>query len=77
MLAVTLLREAYDEIKCHKRDREINSAKYSRMNADGTTSTVASADIQVSDVIVVEKNQRVPADLIMLRTSEKNGNELQ
>uniref|UniRef100_A0AAV2K0H0 P-type ATPase A domain-containing protein n=1 Tax=Knipowitschia caucasica TaxID=637954 RepID=A0AAV2K0H0_KNICA len=34
---------------------------------------VKSSDIQVGDLIIVEKNQRIPADLIFLRTSEKNG----
>ncbi|KAK2503850.1 hypothetical protein MC885_019439 [Smutsia gigantea] len=37
------------------------------------TVKVKSANIQVGDLIIVEKNQRVPADMIFLRTSEKNG----
>ncbi|KAG7233696.1 hypothetical protein INR49_006677 [Caranx melampygus] len=32
---------------------------------------VKSSDIQVGDLIIVEKNQRIPADMIFLRTSEK------
>uniref|UniRef100_UPI00295334CA probable phospholipid-transporting ATPase IIA n=1 Tax=Panthera onca TaxID=9690 RepID=UPI00295334CA len=37
------------------------------------TVKVKSSNIQVGDLIIVEKNQRVPADMIFLRTSEKNG----
>ncbi|XP_015780341.1 PREDICTED: probable phospholipid-transporting ATPase IIB, partial [Acropora digitifera] len=34
---------------------------------------VPSSAIKVSDLIIVEKDQRVPADMVFLRTSEKNG----
>ncbi|XP_035581867.1 uncharacterized protein LOC118356673 isoform X4 [Zalophus californianus] len=32
---------------------------------------VKSSDIQVGDLIIVEKNQRTPSDMVFLRTSEK------
>jgi len=73
VLTVTLLREAYDEIKCHNRDKEINFARYYKLQKDGSTVLIPSCKIQVSDVIILEKNQRVPADIVLLRTSEKNG----
>ncbi|XP_076411694.1 putative phospholipid-transporting ATPase IIB isoform X3 [Peromyscus maniculatus bairdii] len=34
---------------------------------------VKSSDIQVGDLIIVEKNQRIPSDMVFLRTSEKAG----
>ncbi|NXF84687.1 ATP9B ATPase, partial [Eubucco bourcierii] len=34
---------------------------------------VKSSDIQVGDLIIVEKNQRIPSDMVFLRTSEKTG----
>nr|XP_036863158.1 probable phospholipid-transporting ATPase IIA [Manis javanica] len=72
VLAVTIIREAVEEIRCYVRDKEVNSQVYSRLTARGTVK-VKSANIQVGDLIIVEKNQRVPADMIFLRTSEKNG----
>ncbi|ELK04298.1 Putative phospholipid-transporting ATPase IIA [Pteropus alecto] len=72
VLAVTIIREAVEEIRCYLRDKEVNSQVYSRLTARGTMK-VKSANIQVGDLIIVEKNQRVPADMIFLRTSEKNG----
>ncbi|XP_010218393.1 PREDICTED: probable phospholipid-transporting ATPase IIA, partial [Tinamus guttatus] len=54
------------------RDKEVNSQIYSKLTARGTVK-VKSSNIQVGDLIIVEKNQRVPADMIFLRTSEKNG----
>ncbi|XP_029773828.1 probable phospholipid-transporting ATPase IIA [Suricata suricatta] len=72
VLAVTIIREAVEEIRCYVRDREVNCQVYSRLTARGTVK-VKSSNIQVGDLIIVEKNQRVPADMIFLRTSEKNG----
>ncbi|XP_004858099.1 probable phospholipid-transporting ATPase IIA isoform X1 [Heterocephalus glaber] len=72
VLAVTVIREAVEEIRCYVRDKEVNSQVYSRLTARGTVK-VKSSSIQVGDLIIVEKNQRVPADVIFLRTSEKNG----
>uniref|UniRef100_A0A8D2LP39 Phospholipid-transporting ATPase n=1 Tax=Varanus komodoensis TaxID=61221 RepID=A0A8D2LP39_VARKO len=72
VLTVTIVREAVEEIRCYMRDKEVNSQIYSKLIARGTVK-VKSSNIQVGDLIIVEKNQRVPADMIFLRTSEKNG----
>lgn len=31
------------------------------------------SDIEVGDLIVIEKDRRVPADVVLLRTTEKSG----
>ncbi|MEE6506332.1 hypothetical protein FKM82_007632 [Ascaphus truei] len=75
VLAVTIIREAVEEIRCLVRDKEVNSQVYSKLTARGTMK-VRSSSIQVGDLVIVEKNQRIPADMIFLRTSEKNGKPL-
>ncbi|KAI9515623.1 ATP synthase subunit 9 [Dissostichus eleginoides] len=72
VLAITIMREAVEEIRCYLRDKEVNSQIYSKLSTRGTVK-VKSSGIQVGDLIIVEKNQRVPADMIFLRTSERNG----
>ncbi|XP_061903145.1 probable phospholipid-transporting ATPase IIB isoform X4 [Entelurus aequoreus] len=72
VLAVTMVREAVDEVRRHRRDKEMNSQLYSKLTLRGKIQ-VKSSDIQVGDLIIVEKNQRIPADMIFMRTSEKNG----
>ncbi|XP_076865948.1 putative phospholipid-transporting ATPase IIB isoform X2 [Brachyhypopomus gauderio] len=72
VLAVTMMREAVDEVRRYRRDKEMNSQLYSKLTARGKVQ-VKSSDIQVGDLIIVEKNQRVPADMVFLRTSEKTG----
>lgn len=78
---VTIGKEAYDDWKRNQRDREANSAKYLILDPsvsgvrDGVppTKAVPSSKLKVGDLVLVEKNQRVPADLILLRTSDSSG----
>lgn len=72
VLFVTLLKEAYDDIKRFLRDKKENAQKYKKITPNGVKS-VASSDIEIGDLILVEKNQRVPADMIFLRTTDKTG----
>ncbi|XP_028316949.1 putative phospholipid-transporting ATPase IIB isoform X4 [Gouania willdenowi] len=72
VMAVTMMREAVDEVRRFRRDKEMNSQLYSKLTMRGKIQ-VKSSDIQVGDLIIVEKNQRIPADMIFLRTSEKTG----
>ncbi|XP_058533137.1 probable phospholipid-transporting ATPase IIB isoform X1 [Ochotona princeps] len=72
VLAVTIMREAIDEFRRFQRDKEVNSQLYSKLTVRGKVQ-VQSSDIQVGDLIIVEKNQRIPSDMVFLRTSEKAG----
>uniref|UniRef100_A0A8C5FTK8 Phospholipid-transporting ATPase n=1 Tax=Gadus morhua TaxID=8049 RepID=A0A8C5FTK8_GADMO len=72
VLSVTMVREAVDEVRRFQRDKEMNGQLYEKLTVRGKVQ-VKSSDIQVGDMIIVEKNQRIPADMIFLRTSEKNG----
>ncbi|KAG5645131.1 hypothetical protein DXG03_006848 [Asterophora parasitica] len=86
VLFVTMGKEAYDDYKRNLRDREANSQKYlildpptddasalSREDAYLHTRSVPSSSLRVGDLIHLEKNQRVPADLVLLRTSDASG----
>lgn len=85
---MTLGKEAYDDYKRNLRDREANSQKYlileshdipsrshdtSSLLDSAITRAIPSSSIRVGDLIVLEKNQRVPADVVLLRTSDSSG----
>ncbi|OON23972.1 phospholipid-translocating P-type ATPase, flippase, partial [Opisthorchis viverrini] len=72
VLCVTLIREAIDDIRRFLRDREVNQTIYGKIMRHGQV-RVTSADIKVGDMISLEKNQRVPADMVLLWTSDRNG----
>ncbi|CAF0909288.1 unnamed protein product [Didymodactylos carnosus] len=72
VLCVTMIKEAIDDIKRAYRDKELNSQVYSLIR-NGKRQQVPSSDLKVSDVIVIQKNQRIPADVVLLQTSDKSG----
>lgn len=72
VLTVTITKEALDDYKRFKRDKEANSQIYQKITPTGLVAIPSSA-IAVGDFIQVEMNQRVPADLLLLRTTEKTG----
>ncbi|XP_063555393.1 probable phospholipid-transporting ATPase IIB isoform X6 [Gorilla gorilla gorilla] len=55
VLAVTMTREAIDEFRRFQRDKEVNSQLYSKLTVRGKVQ-VKSSDIQVGDLIIVEKD---------------------
>lgn len=73
VLGVTLIREMIDDLLRYKRDKAVNSQFYIKLTSINGMQAIPSAKIRVGDIIQVGKDQRVPADMIFLRTSEKNG----
>ncbi|KRT85253.1 hydrolase [Oryctes borbonicus] len=74
VLFVTICREAIDDLRRHKRDQEVNSQKCKRLiPTDANYEIVAASKLKVGDLIIVDKDERVPADLILLRTSDRSG----
>jgi phospholipid-translocating ATPase len=73
VISISMLREAYDDIKRMYRDRKLNSEIYTIIYENGQKKRILSSEIQVSDIIIIEKNQRVPADVVLLQTSDKSG----
>ncbi|KAI0987999.1 hypothetical protein GJ496_001725 [Pomphorhynchus laevis] len=65
VLVITLSREAYDDLKRRNRDREVNQQKY-KCWRNGKYEVIASEKLKVGDIVWVEKDQRVPADLVLL-----------
>lgn len=81
VLCVTMGKEAYDDYKRHLRDREANSQKYLILvpplshtpDSGPHTRSVPSSSLRLGDLVILEKNQRVPADMVLLRTSDPSG----
>uniref|UniRef100_A0A8C7YB77 Phospholipid-transporting ATPase n=1 Tax=Oryzias sinensis TaxID=183150 RepID=A0A8C7YB77_9TELE len=75
VLAVTMVREAVDEVRRCRRDKDMNSQLYSKLTVRGKIQ-VKSSDIQVGDLIIVEK---VTDDLLFfsgacfIRTDQLDG----
>ncbi|GIX66375.1 aminophospholipid-transporting P-type ATPase [Babesia caballi] len=72
VLFVSLLKEGCDDYKRYLRDREANSQTYEILTEDGIKE-IHAEKITVGSIVKLRKNQRVPADMILLRSSEANG----
>lgn len=73
VLAVTMTKEAYDDVQRWRTDIAINQESYERLLPDGSTQLVRAQDIEVGHLIRVHADQRIPADLVMLRTHDASG----
>lgn len=64
-----------------RRDREVNRQRYERIALESTiddyrpyaTERVPASELRVGDIVMLHKGQRVPADMILLRTNETMG----
>ena len=66
-------KEAYDDYIRYQRDTEANSQHYTTLDSSGNRKKVPSSALRVGDLVIINKNQRVPADCLLLRTSESSG----
>lgn len=70
VLAVTMLKEAMDDIQRRRRDNESNSELYAIINK---SQLVQSKNLKVGDLIKLHKGARIPADCVLLQSSEPSG----
>lgn len=84
VLTITMLKEAYDDMQRLRRDRELNLTKFERavLRSDAGKESnrrnsglqwISAKDIKVGMIIKVNHNQRLPADMLLLYTTEKSG----
>lgn len=77
VLTVTMLKEMGDDIARRRRDRDQNNELFEVLNRSSSLShemaLVASQELKVGDVVRLHKGKRIPADMILLQTSDKEG----
>ncbi|KAG9123612.1 putative aminophospholipid-translocase [Ceratobasidium sp. 392] len=85
VLAVTMGKEAWDDVLRNRRDREANAQRYLILEPDSSsppspstpgfppTRATPSSQLKVGDLVQLTQNQRVPADMLLLRTSDPSG----
>ncbi|XP_041110345.1 phospholipid-transporting ATPase IC-like [Polyodon spathula] len=71
VLGITAIKDLVDDIARHRMDNEINNRSCDVLQ-DGSFQTYKWKDIQVGDVVRLKKNDFIPADILLLSTSEPN-----
>ena len=73
VLSLTLLKDAYLDLRRHLSDRRLNSLVVSRWNhSSALFESTLWKDLRVGDLLLLS-NESVPADIIVLATSEVDG----
>lgn len=77
VLTVTMMKEAGDDITRRKRDSEQNNERYEVLNRLSSitqdVTTIQSKNLKVGDLVRLHKDRRIPADMILLQSSDANG----
>ena len=81
VVTVSMLKELYDDIHRRIQDKKTNSALITVLRIDPISGQIErfekkASDLEIGDIIHLKKNNRVPADLILLKTfNESNENQ--
>ncbi|KAG2453313.1 hypothetical protein HYH02_001537 [Chlamydomonas schloesseri] len=74
VLGVAMVKEAAEDYKRYKQDKEINNRAVEVLDPDtGQYVTKTWKDVRVGDIVVVTKDQQFPADLLFLTSETEEG----
>ncbi|MGH0183874.1 UNVERIFIED_CONTAM: hypothetical protein FKN15_013239 [Acipenser sinensis] len=71
VLGITAIKDLVDDIARHRMDNEINNRSCDVLQ-DGRFQSYKWKDVQVGDIVRLKKNDFIPADILLLSTSEPN-----
>ena len=74
VLAITMVKEVLEDTKRHRSDRDVNNRPATLLKADGVLDeSTAWKDLSVGSVVLIRDRGEIPADMIVLQTSEPGG----
>ena len=79
VVGVSMLKELIDDIHRRKQDKLLNNEEYkvhkkpTRVLTASFVEYVKSKDLKIGDVVELTENQRVPADMVVLKTFNDAG----
>jgi phospholipid-transporting ATPase len=74
VLAISMCKECAEDIKRHIADGQTNRRSVERIsNDEKVTETICWEDIKVGDLLFLHNNEEIPADMIILTSSDPLG----
>ncbi|EGO00863.1 hypothetical protein SERLA73DRAFT_167084 [Serpula lacrymans var. lacrymans S7.3] len=73
VLLASAFKEVQEDLKRHQSDSELNARKAKVLTTQNTFADKKWKDIQVGDIVRVESNEFIPADLVLISSSEPEG----
>lgn len=72
IVLITALKDLLEDLQRHRSDRDENERKVLKLGPEGSFKTIHWEELRVGDVIKIFQDEYFPADLIILRSSEKS-----
>ncbi|BFU18901.1 phospholipid-transporting P-type ATPase, putative [Entamoeba histolytica HM-1:IMSS-B] len=72
VVILAMAKDAYDDIRIRIRDKQTNSQPFTQL-IGGEPKEIQSKDIVVGNILKLKKDERVPADCLILRSTEESG----
>lgn len=73
VLLASAFKETQEDLKRHQSDKELNARRAKVLIADGSFESKKWKDIRVGDVVRIESNDFIPADVVLISSSEPEG----
>ena len=73
VLAVAAVKDAIEDYGRHRADKKANGAKVQAVRNGGKVVAVRSDQLEVGDIVKLERNSEVYADIVVLSTSLEDG----
>ncbi|KAJ4973240.1 hypothetical protein NE237_006414 [Protea cynaroides] len=73
VIGVSMAKEAVEDLRRRKQDREANNREVQVYREDRTFKKTAWKNLRVGDLVMVEKDEFFPADLLLLSSSHGDG----
>jgi phospholipid-transporting ATPase len=73
VLVITMTKEGLEDLKRHKADRDTNNRRVKKVSDTKDLEEVHWHEVRVGDLIYVQNNEEIAADMILLATSDSSG----
>ena len=74
VILFSMIKDGIEDIWRHKQDKQVNLRTYLKLNnSKSKTEKVHCQDLTVGDIVQIEEHQEIPADCILITSSNQNG----
>lgn len=73
IVGISMIKDVFEDLKRHKSDNEENTRKTRRFENASFKENILWKDIYIGDIIQIKSDEPIPADILILKTSEPKG----
>lgn len=73
VFSVTMIKQGFEDFLRHKADNEVNDLRVEIVTDLGHLKTIKAFELTVGDIVLCRANDTFPCDIVLLSSSESNG----